>query len=389
MSKAAKHRLTLLRDQESLPLPLDDALLRPFGVRFINMQMVLTYGQQDVAIVPREAAADERSFDLIVLIKNSDTVDRAIRSVFVNLTHYLDGVGKYIAQEKRKEKVRLDALKRERIADQEKTLREAIAYVETFVSDTPDPLAHSVSLEDFKDSLITDRSLVGHTHMSSHRPLRGGIQQGCLVFKNLNNLSVVFELRQGHIYPSTFVRQGRIDSHLIDHVNRIEKMHLDTRRVCDEIEGLAEISRDLLNPQRVTDMLDALPASRYEPNVWLLDRPLTMNAGMIKCGEDTTLIGGFDFMQIKRKGHTVLSINLRHFAKTFPEMKAYVTRYRYQPENEIAITALNDAQMERLVCLWIEAMAATNPDLDFSVYEKPDVEALIRDADLTDHGYVL
>ncbi len=367
MSKAAKGRLSLLKDIPALPIPLDPALHAPFGLRWAEQTLCLTYEGSDVAYVPEKMRDTGSAFSLNVLVGPSDTIDLAFQRAFANLTRILDRNGSAIAAQKRDEAERRAEEKREKAANPG-----PIAY---FLKD-----AHTIPSRDLGTLSEKDIEIL----------LRFPMHQDPLALEK-SGYEVIQFRHDGK--SATMRRDGTQYALVHDHIG------LDTAKVRVEILRRIEKNRRLSDAAYVIEGLRALPPARFSIQRFQMQNSTNYDResyeDMIFFGQDMALrLTGFS-ASVLREGHVLLEIRVfSHKAQNshwIPKDAGDCLNYRNRQDKSgftgDVMKGIDVQTLDAIASLWLEALAKNLDHIDLAFCAFPDENRLLAEAERMDMGY--
>lgn len=374
MSQAAKDRLSLLRNVDALPLPLDMDSLRPFEFAFRNKVMCVTFGDADVAIVPKVMRGD-RSFGLKVMLAESPAVDVALQRFFATLTRHLDAVGRFMREEQRET---VEARRAQKIlADQEREARiqqDAVQLRRFFVpGDVIFPEGQPITEDDCVLALR-------YAHPDDPFVCEYG-GEFYIYPRDVPNLLVLLDL--DHANHVRCEAHPQYNLHLAFEALQREGLKLNIEMITAEVIRMRDRALAIDADNQVNALIETLPNGEYKIETFAFRARPDM-VGFTKEFGNVTVEGTSEDIKFYQNGCLIHQFEVAIFTQTeYPETAQdglhYVEVYGEAEDFMDCAKAIGN--------LLISGLAEANPEINFGIYKDVDVSVIEIEAQRTDAGY--
>lgn len=385
MSDAAFKRLSLLRDLEALPVPVADDAFSPFGFRFQNAVLCLTYQGRDVAFVPKLSNEDKSGFDLLTTLPDSTIIDSAYRNAFTRVRSALDHNGKILAQQKRDDQKRRSEHQLLREQEQEtRFAREMQASKRFFTTHKPQE-----TWIDLDPDMLEDMSSLSVG--AAHDPLAvlaGGRGRHFTMHVTIKPYGV------GDAVRITMTDTGRLA--VSSGLNSREGLFVDCAVLSAEINRMIERKVRLRSPEvtnRVLTALTNLEAPRYALQPFRINDfggtfhrdegvKVPLCEGVCLSMRDLTL-------SVRVEDVNLITFNMKTDPLLIEEIENGFDMSRSESIHPDSRLRINPDMYEKLASFWIHTLAEAHPQTDFSVYEILPAQDVETDAMNMTAGYDL
>lgn len=402
MSRVAKLRLDLLKNPEMLPIPLDAERIQPFGYRFEQGMLCITFQGRDVAYVPENMNADKKSFDIRVRAGESSVIDSALRNVFSALTEQLNRSGSVLAAESRE---RRNQQMVEVAEEDERAEASLKAFVESiapfFQRKDTSPVASEVSQEDIRFAMRfkSDTDIVRIKPDPSHQ----------------NDASTFFVSFTNFEYPELILRaewnaggchrmhvhRGRYESPL--KLALLEALtttyggqEVNVSEIVSEIKRMAARNRALLSPESMMNAIRALPESEYDIMAAAMKPPKGLpqqTTHRVPAAEGFEIKISASRITFVKEGCEVKIFDFSPYTPLSPVKETAKSCFRSHtggPDDTLShelAERMTDADYQKIGGAWLRAWQEHGADLNFSAYQKTDEKSLEHQAEIMDMGY--
>lgn len=375
MSKAAKDRLNLLKNLDTLPLPLDKENLRPFDFAFTNHVMCVLFEGAKIAFVPDEYAG--KSFPLFVALAPDERVDAALKRFFEKVTDHLDVIGRLQREEKRAEK----ALRDERNARAEARVEQKVAedmkvVASLWTQPTQVMSGPRITEEDFE-------AAARFTGEGDAFSLTSGYRHDVVVRGIHSRMNVTFA--DGNMVVHTFVNLYGENKIAIDKFTA-QGLVFDEGKLRAEIIRMRDRNNRIHAAGKARAFIQSLNGTDYKVESFVMGTTGGSNIFDRTFG-DVQVRAAATAITFLEEGCPIYAFSPAYFNEgQFPKTPSEaLVQKRFDLEEYL----FNDAEISAIGNLMIAGLAEVNPDVDFTQFREVGVDTLLAEVDNTDIGYNL
>lgn len=400
MSRAAKLRLDLMKNPERLPIPLDAERIQPFGFRFEQGMLCITFQGRDVAYVPDKMNGDKKSFDIRVRAAESPVIDSALRNVFSVLTEQLNRTGSVLAAESRERKIQQMVEDDERDKRAAESLRSFVEKVTPFFQ-RQKKVPVEVSLEDIRFAMMfrSDTDVVRIKVDPSHH---NDISSFFVSFINSEQPELMLHAKWDADGDHRIqVHRGRYESPLkvvlLEAITSTYGGHeVNVSEVFSEIKKMAARNRGLLSAESMINAIRALPDSEYDIMAAAMKPPRGLPQQMthqIPASEGFQIKLSASRITFVKEGCDVKIFDFSPHTPLAPVKETAKSCFRCHtggPDDTLSHELderMTDADYQKIGGAWLRAWQEHGADIDFSAYQKTDEKSLEHQAEIMDMGY--
>lgn len=389
-NKAAYDRLFWLRSPLDMAVPFDMAEIAPFSVQVLDepKRMQLRYKDKVIGQVGPHMPAED-GFHVSLTLPASETLDRAVTSVFTRLRAHLDLVGRAVAEERRvrradpntpnpsdiRAQARRDKAENARREREEQDRRHA-EWMQKICDGFQ--IAQRPYPDLVKITGLSDEDVQNLSRLTSRNDVLSIENPSTDI---LNQKTFWLRTKSGQ----TWRFYQPVDEGTYVYVPSDKEHAPDMSKVAPVIHSLRERASRLMDTDRQMSTLSRLPAAEYSISQFLLvEGSGSTGIGEVelaKLGEDARFSSWGSTVRLRVENVLMCQWDLK--AAIEGEVPSFVGRPTLTQQNAL----FNDSDLiDKLGSIWLER-ACQNKEIDASHFRVLDMDEVEADAAGIDFGY--